>query len=1330
MLQRERRKINKLLSAIVCFLFMFSIVPITALADEVQAITTSAESSVEIKVGQVYSGFKLVDEKPLDDVVIKTFLHEKTGARLTYFENDDENKEFSIGFKTLPEDNTGVNHIIEHSVFGGSEKFPVKDLLSRLPSSLRCLFMNAFTSNDATIYPVASKYDKDFRALMDVYLDMVFNPNLLRDENIFRREGWRYELNSKDDELKINGIVYNEMKGYYSQTEGIFMQHEILKSLFPDTIYKYESGGHPDNIPELSYEQFKETYKKYYTPSNANIVLCGKMDILETLKFINDNHLSKFNKETVDSKIELQKPFDKMAEVETEYSISKNVSTENKSIMLLNYVVDTVKDRESLFALDKLSSILGDTSKSPLAKALKDAGYKGNMESVVIGNFQPVLSIILRDIDKSEKGKYEKIIKDTLAKIVDDGFDKELVNEYFKEPKDDKDDKDIGIYIPWNKYFIVAQQFLKYDLDCAKYVDASDIEENIKNAISKGDKYFEKYIQDKIINNKHCSLIMINPKPGLEEVRGQNLKKKLDEFKASLTPEKLDEIVGKTAEFKKWNDTPLTKEQIATIPTAEKNDDKVEYKKQERKEKNIDGVKVLYYPCKTDDDVYMNVHFNTNNVPQDKLNYLKLYTLLNGATNLHNASKEDFEKLCNDEEINLVAIEMNVPLVSTTGDFIPMIQLNGSFKIDKTSKAISAMKDMMMDIDYGDKKNIEQAINDQISFLDKLTTVNSEAIPRQSILSTFSDVNKHDSIEKTLQYKEFLKNIVENFSEEWPKTVKEIKEVEKKIFNKDNTMVSMTCDAEKVQILEDNCKVFIDALGDKPFVKEKYEFASTEKNMAYINNDKGLSVVKGGNFLKHGGTYNGSTMVTASIINEYLINTVRVKGGAYTVYCLPDLYGNIVMCSLNDPNIKETLDYYDATADYLKNLKMSQEELNKYISVTLNAIDQLMVMIEQPSIMMSQMDNNYLIKMDDNYLQIIRDEIVNTKPEDIRKFGEVLEKVLSENNYSVSGNKEKILENKELFSKVVDLSSSENNNTENLMEELQKKAMRINGTDRYETASNISSQVWQQADTAIICYGENYADALSAISLSKKYDAPILLTKTEKLDDSTKKALENLKVRNAIIIGGEGVVSSEVEKSLTSMGLSTERIFGKDRYETSLKVAEKLGEIHGIVLTTGKDYVSGLSMATYAANHNMAVLLVDNDDMSIEMSEYIKAQKVSEIYYAGNDKTIGKNILSVIPHGKRIFNDNRYSENIEILNNFKDSMNYENVFVVNGEDFADALCAAAVAAKTNAPVVFMNKKVEDSTKEYLKNVLSNTQFLIIIGSEGAVSNETLVEHFK
>lgn len=1311
-LKREK-KLIKVLATFLCFVFMISAVPTTILAEEVNKVTQETVT----KVGETYSGFKLISEKPLPNerIMVKTFEHEKSGAKVTYFENDDENKIFSVGFRTPTSDNSGANHILEHSVLCGSEKFPVKNLLSKVSKSARTLYLNALTFDDRTVYPFATRYDKDFKELMDIYLDAVLNPNVKKEKNIFKREGWRYELNSRDDELKINGIVYNEMKGSYSDPQ-VILNREIYKSVFPDTMYKNEAGGYPDDIPTLTYEQLKETHDRYYKPSNADIFLYGKLDILETLKFIDNKYLSKFNKEEVNSNIDLQKSLSKRAEVTANYSITKGSNTENKSIMALNFVIDTIKDRESYFAINSMSNILLYSPKAPLEKALRGVGFKGELSVEVRAILQPVLSIVLKNINEKDKSKFEKVITDTLNNMVKEGVDKENIESLLKA-----EDKRVDAN-KYSKYTESSHDFLCYDLDPTEYLDQTDIKKSIKKKIDSGEKYFEKYIEEKILKNTHSSLIILNPKQGLDEESNLILKNKLQEYKNSLSQEQIDNLIRETKDFREWQDTPDSEEAMNTLPKSETIQDDREDKEYERYEKKIDGVKTFYNPCENSEKAYLSTYINLKNIPQDKMNYLKLYMALIGNIDLKDCSKEDFEKICDDEEIFFLPMPMICPKNDTAEEFTSTLGLVGMFDLSKVDKGISILNNMLMDINLNDKENIEKVIDDSILSLDGDSINDASEVPMQSISSTFSKAHMYNSMDVNNSFLLFLKNLRDNFDKEWGNTVKQIEEVEKTIYNKDNIMINIVCNDETMSKFEQGLTTFTNKLGDKPFVEQKYNLKPTEKRMAYVNNEKVVYVAKGDNINKFGYKYNGTMKVTELIISEYLFNTIRMQGGAYGANFTIDTNGTAMMNSYRDTNIKQTLDYFDSSAEYLKSLKISQGELDKYISLAVSKVDQELDLLSDPTFLTIKSGLDYVTDTDINYLSNLRKEIIATKIEDINNFGYILEKVLGENNYSVSGNKEKIEENRELFSKIMDLSNKE--------EDIKLNRIRIEGKDRYKTALNITKEGWKEADTAILCYGEDFPDALSAVPLSKKYDAPILLTKTKELDKDTKQTLKDLKVKNVFIIGREGVVSKNIAKEIESQGMKTERLGGKNRYDTSLKIAQKLGDVKGVVVTTGREFAPGLSISTYAANNNMPVILVDDDDMSKDLVKYLQSRKFEEVYYATNERHVGKKVMKVLPGGKRISEKDMYSNNIAILKTFDKHLDKNNVFVATGKNFADALCGAALAAKMKAPLVFMNNKVESSTSEYLKSTCSHAKNMYIMGSEGAVDSKTLEDHLK
>ena len=365
--------------------------------------------------------YTLLQEQQIDDIHAHGYLlrHNKSGARVLLLENEDDNKVFNIAFRTPPADSTGVAHILEHSVLCGSREFPLKDPFVELVKGSLNTFLNAMTYPDKTMYPVASTNDADFQNLMHVYLDAVFYPNIYKNESIFRQEGWHYELTDKDAPLIYNGVVYNEMKGAFSSPEQI-LYRKITDSLFPDTIYSVESGGDPDVIPELTYEQFLDFHRKYYHPSNSYIYLYGNMDVAEKLAFIDEEYLCHYDNAQVDSAIARQLPFKHSTVTRGEYPIGNDDREENAAYMAYSWVIGDSLDAKLCLAFQILEYALMDAPGAPLKQALLDQklgeDIYGMFETSLL---QPYLSIIIKNMNEADRDQIVQIIRTELAKLAD-----------------------------------------------------------------------------------------------------------------------------------------------------------------------------------------------------------------------------------------------------------------------------------------------------------------------------------------------------------------------------------------------------------------------------------------------------------------------------------------------------------------------------------------------------------------------------------------------------------------------------------------------------------------------------------------------------------------------------------------------------------------------------------------------------------------------------------------------------------------------------------------------------------------------------------------------
>src|SRR5574344_592182 len=496
---------------------------------------------------EVLNFYELLQEKKLPDINSEGYVlkHKKSGARIVFISNDDNNKTFSIGFRTPPTNNTGVAHIMEHSVLCGSKKFPVKDPFMELAKGSLNTFLNAMTFPDKTVYPVSSTNDKDFKNLVDVYLDAVFHPNIYQREEIFRQEGFTYNLKDKDADLIYNGVVYNEMKGAFSSPDDV-VDRIITESLFPDTCYGVESGGNPEYIPELTYEEFLDFHRKYYHPSNSYIYLYGDMDMDATLLWLNEEYLQEYDNEKVDSEIKVQKPFEKMHIVREEYSISESEKKENNTFLSYNFVLGDILDRKLYLAFQILEYALISMPGAPIKKALLDAGIgkdiQGRYNNYIL---QPYFYFTAKNANEEDQDKFVRIIRDELKKLADQGIDREALMAALNNYEFQYRECDFGSYPKGLMFsFEVFDSWLYDDNDPFRHLAQNDLFAELRNDLETD--YYEKLIQKYFLDNTHTSLTIVAPVPGLTTVKDEALKVKLAKIKESMSEDEINDLVKRT----------------------------------------------------------------------------------------------------------------------------------------------------------------------------------------------------------------------------------------------------------------------------------------------------------------------------------------------------------------------------------------------------------------------------------------------------------------------------------------------------------------------------------------------------------------------------------------------------------------------------------------------------------------------------------------------------------------------------------------------------------------------------------------------------------------
>jgi len=971
---------------------------------------------MKFEVNKSYSGFRLLQEKYIKEInsTGRIFIHEKSGARLCHLENDDDNNVFSISFKTPPQDNTGIPHILEHSVLCGSRKFPTKEPFVELAKGSLNTFLNAMTFSDKTMYPIASKNEKDFFNLMDVYLDAVFYPNIYRCPEIFMQEGWHYELDSPDAELNYRGVVYSEMRGAYSTPESILLR-KVQESLFPATAYGFESGGDPDVIPELSLDQFLEFHKRYYHPSNSYIFLYGNGDCLKQLSFIDKEYLKKFERISVDSAIALQKPFPDQRRVAFEYPISPVEKVEDNTFLSLNFVIGKSVDPEIYLAFNILEYLLLETPAAPLKKVLieKEVGKDvfGEFDNSIL---QPVFSIVVKNSNEKKEKEFRDIVLNTLKRLVENGIDKKLIEASINIEEFNLREADYRGFPKGLFYNIKVMENWLYDNNPFMHLEYENTLNKVKKALTTN--YFEHMIDRYLLKNNHSSILILNPKKGLAEKKIEEINKKLSDYKAHLSIIEIEELVRKTERLKRRQKTADSPEDLLKIPLLSLKDINPTSERLPLVEKEEKAIKVLSHPIFTNSIVYLNMLFDTKVVPREDIPYIGLLTRVLGKVSTESYHYTD---LSNEIDIHTGGIGFGANVYGSKENdqiYYPKIMVKSKVLTSKLPKLGDLLGELIGHTRFDEKKRLKEIIQEAKSRLQMFIFENGHLVAINRLFSYFSPAGKYSEILGGLTFYEFIADIERNFDKKADEIIYKLREMAKLIFNKKNTLVSVTLDANDYKKFKKIFPVILDNLQNNEPEPFNYQFDYSEKNEGLLTPGKVQYVAKGYNFKKLGYKYRGSLKVLVTMESlDYLWNRLRVQGGAYGSFASFSRNGNGFFCSYRDPNLRETLSTYDSAIDYLKKFNPNEREMRKYIIGTISKLDSPLT----PSMKGEIATNNYISNISQEDIQKARDEVLFTTKKDIRLFSNMIQDMMQKNYFCVLGNEEKIRENKAIFGNLV-----------------------------------------------------------------------------------------------------------------------------------------------------------------------------------------------------------------------------------------------------------------------------------------------------------------------
>ena len=983
-------------------------------------LTAVNAASTELKplpeIGEVISGFKAIEINDMDIINSKTvlFKHEKTGAQLFYIQSRDIDRAFDITFKTPAVDDTGVNHILEHITVSGSKKYPLKNVLFTIANQTYSTFINAFTSPTMTTYPVSSMSEEQLLKLADVYMDCVYNPSVYTDKNIFLREAWRYEMADANAPLTISGTVYNEMKGALGNISSA-ARNNVLDVLFPNSVQSNISGGDPEKIKDLTYEQIIDTHTTYYHPSNSLMVLYGDVDYSKFLKMINDDYLSKFDKKNIDVDDGKITPLQKKTEKTFKFPVAAASNTTNAAQIDYAYALTDVPE-EDLIGLIILTSILNQDS-SPLKQAFMGRQIGGNL-SVELNNSieQPVLTFSVQSADEKKAQEFKTLVDDCISNLVKNGYDKDLVDATLSavllSNSNITESGNLGVNLSTS----ISMMWANYD----NLYYFSNLLQNIKNISKKvSNHYMEDLTAKYIQNNNHAALVTTIPEAGFAEKQSEQQQKYLAGLKASMSAQEIGKIVSDTASYNVWNNKEADQEDqeiIKKLQVVKVTDLPVEVKKYDIKDTlSTDGIRILSATADVGETGFTSLALDTSAVPVEKLHYLKLYSSLLGRLDTKQYTKEQLNTLIM-RYLNGTSFALSSLPEEDWNNFTPLIVTSWMGLMGEYDEQLDLVKEILLNTKFMDADTILGYVKQQTTAL-KNQIINSPVnllINRNLALS--NNCSNYSSYISGLEYYNFLVQL-EKLLQSDPSTVlAELDSLHKLVLNRTNMITMFSGNENSIKKYEISMKNLIDALPAKAITAQDYSKlpAPAQREGIAIDTSVQYNMISA-TYEDMGVKYNGKYIPIGSVISEnYITPKIRFGYGAYDNIVNFSATAFMVV-SYRDPNIKETFDVYKGLPEFVKNFEITQEELDRYI---LKAFSSYTATTGELSGSFNAINNYLMGKTSEDQLKLLR-EIKSTTVQDIKDSAVIFENFLKNGAYSTVGSADKISSNKELYESIL-----------------------------------------------------------------------------------------------------------------------------------------------------------------------------------------------------------------------------------------------------------------------------------------------------------------------
>ena len=968
--------------------------------------------TINLKKGDQMHGFTLVDSQFIQDAnaQVHTFTHEQSGGQVIWVENDDQNRTFGIGFKTPPKDSTGVAHIVEHSVLSGSRKYPAKDPFMTMLKTSMNTFLNAMTFSDMTIYPVSSMNEEDFHNLTDVYLDAVFFPKMMTEEHIFRQEGWHKELFDVDEPIIYNGVVYNEMRGAYSDAERIIMQ-DVTANMHPNSTYAHESGGYPYDIPNLTFENFKQFHADHYRPDNALAYVYGDIDIDHTLRQINGDFFSEFS--TINhEKIQFDLP--KTAEGHREYQAFYNAdelkTSEQDSYLTYMTHVGTSTDLTDNYVANILSDALIEAEAAPIRLALIEAGLAEEVEAMGSDGYYLDFGLVLKQFNPENKDKALAVIKATLNDLVANGINRDLLEGVINTREFAA--RQAGGAMKGITYEIQMTMAWRYDMSPTEVLHFSKYYDDLRAKLDTD--FYERWIQDNLLDAATSLVGIYQPKVGLFKAQDAQLTAQLAAEKAAMTDQDIQALIEENQALRNYQDTPDTEEARQTLPKLAISD--VPRTTQAIAEEVLtgqQGVPVLFHEQDASGIRYVQMAYRLDHITAEDLPYVNYLAILLGLLDTENY---DYRQMDIEMMKATAGISMRPKVFIREGskdDYVPVLVASFAAIGDHSVRGFELLQDTMTFTDFSDKARILNVLQRTKFNMSQSYEGAGHRVAISRLRSFYSQAAKYEDVIAGLTFYDHMTDLIENFSTKADAFIEKLREVNGKIWDPRMLTVSLTADGVDQSALLDQVNHFIDQAKPADSVEPvnvQFDLVGNHYHEAIQTNGNVQYVSVGGPVPVE--DYNGRYVVFANILSkDYLHENIRAKGGAYGAGLSLTAAGDVTTYSYRDPNVDKTVAVYQNLPAFLENPGLSQDDLEQLIIGSMTSFHYPLTPASVNNLMVTRHFRGMTKDMVDARLS----QALDTKVADLIAFKAQIQTALDADNLVVFGNKQKIEESKQVF---------------------------------------------------------------------------------------------------------------------------------------------------------------------------------------------------------------------------------------------------------------------------------------------------------------------------